>query len=230
VSLTKFDQLKADIQVYIAPIKNLVVNSIDSQKTAMDVARELKYRATAIEDLRKALKAPYFEAGKQIDEYAKSLNMLLAAPTAEVSRKLLDWNRELEAVRQKEADRIKKEEMLRQAEADKKAKEAMELVAFEKEISGDEAGATAELIVIAEYERNEAKAKEDLSAALADVKNIRVKGVTLRWSFSIVNADAIPRKFMIPNEVLIRKAIVESDGALHIPGVEAFQTESLTIK
>lgn len=228
--LTKFDQLKADIQIYIAPIKDIVVNSQESQVLAMTAARELAFRVKRVEDLRKELKEPYLQAGKEIDAYAKSIDALLTNPINEVKIKLLAWNRELEAIRQKEADRIRAEEQARQAEADKKAREAMELAAYEKEIAGEAAGEVAALTVIAEYERIEAAAKANLSAELSRVADIRVKGVTLRWDFNIVDVAQIPLKYMLPNEVMIRKAIVESKGLMQIPGIEAYQTESMSIR
>lgn len=230
MNLTKFDQLKADIQIYVAPLRNIIVNSKESQDVAMTTARELAFRAKRIEDLRKELKAPYVEAGKEIDAYAKSIDALLTNPINEVKIKLLFWNKELENVRQIEVARIKKEEQLRQAAADKKAKEDMEAAAFEKEISGEAAGEVAELTVIAKYERTEASAAENMRAALSATADIRVKGVTLRWDFNIVNVADIPLKYMMPNLVLIRKDIVDSKGALNIPGVEAFQTESMSIR
>jgi len=229
-NLTKFDQLKADIQVYVAPIKDIVIKDKSSQELALTAAKEIKQRIKKIDDLRKELKAPFKLAAEEIDSYAKSLEALLAGPSEQINTKLLAWNRELEKVRQAEADRIRKEEALRQAEADKKAKEAMELAAFEKEIGNDEAAQVAELAAIAEYERNEAKAINDVKADLKKVEDIKVKGVTLRWDFNIIDTSKIPLRFMVPDLVAIRKAIVESKGELHIPGVESFQKESLTIR
>lgn len=211
INLTKFDQLKADIQLYVAPIKDIVISSKESQDSAMSTAKELKVRLKKIEDLRKELKAPFKKAADEIDAYAKSIESLLAEPSANLNQKLLVWNRELERVRQLEVERIRKEELERQAAADK----AAESVA---------------LVVQAEYERNEAQAISDVKAELKKVEDIRVKGVTLRWDFTIFDKSQIPTEYMVPNEVLIRKAITDSKGAVNIPGVEAFQKESLTIR
>jgi DNA repair exonuclease SbcCD ATPase subunit len=196
----------------------------------MEIAKQIKARLKKIEDLRKELKAPYKKAGDDIDAYAKAISEILTEPSNHLNAQFLNWNRELEKIRQAEAERIRKEEAARQAAADKAAKEAMDLVAFEKEIGNDEAAQAQELTVIAEYERTEAKAIDDVRAELKKVEDIRVKGVTLRWDFTIFDKSLIPLEYMVPNETLIRKAIVDSKGAVNIPGVESFQKESMTIR
>lgn len=230
INLTKFDQLKADIQVYIAPIKSIVVNSKESQESAMEVAKNIKARLKKIEDLRKELKAPYKKAGDDIDAYAKAISEILTEPSNHLNQQFLSWNRELEKIRQAEAEALRIKERERQEAADKAAKEAMDLAAFEKEIGNDEAAETAELVIQAEYERKEAEAIETVKAEQQRIADIRVKGVTLRWDFTIYDVSKIPLKFMIPNETLIRKAIVDSKGDIEIPGIEAFQKESMTIR
>lgn len=229
-SLTKFDQLKADIQVYIAPIKQIVVSSLESQASAMETAKQIKDRLKRIEALRVELKAPYKKAGDEIDAYAKALTSLLNEPDAHLKTQLLNWNRELEKVRQAEADAVRKKERERQEAADKAAKEAMDLAAFEREIGNDEEAAKAELVVQAEYERTEAAAIATVKDELRKVDNIKVKGVTLRWDFTVYDLSKVPLEYLVLNEVSVRKAIVESKGAIEIPGVEAFQKESLTIR
>ena len=230
INLAKFDQLKADIQLYVAPIKDIVITDKESQEAALVSAKDLKARLKKIDDLRKELKAPFKKAGEEIDSYARKLEEMLAGPSNELNQKLLVWNRELERVRQAEVARIKKEEAERQAAADKAAKEAMDLAAFEKEIGNDEAAETAELVAQAEYERNEEKAVATVKVELKKVEDIRVKGVTMRWDFNIVDVSKIPLQYMVPNEVLIRKTIVGSSGAVQIPGVESYQKESMTIR
>ena len=229
-NLAQFDKLKADIQLYIAPVKDIVVIDKDSQDSAMEVAKNIKLRLKKIEDLRKELKAPYKKAGDDIDAYAKSISEILTAPSKHLETQFLAYNRKLEEVRLAEAARIRKEEQERQAAADKAAKEAMDLAAFEREIGNDEAAETAELTIAAEYERTEAAAIETVKAEQQRIADIRVKGVTLRWDFTIHDVSQIPIKYMVPNEVLIRKAIVDSKGEIQIPGVEAFQKESMTIR
>lgn len=229
-NLTKFDQLKADIQLYVAPVKDIVINSKETQESAMEVAKQLKARLKKIEDLRAELKEPYLRAGKEIDAYAKSISEILKAPSDHLNSQLLNWNRELEKIRLAEVARIKAEEKARQEAADKAAKEAMDLAAFEKEIGNGEAAQTIELVVQAEYERTEAKAFTDLKVEIKKAEDIRVKGVTLRWDFNIFDKSKIPLEYMVPNEAMIRKAIIDSKGAIDIPGVEAFQKESMTIR
>jgi len=229
-NLVKFDQLKANIQLYVAPIKSVVVDSKESQDSAMESAKQIKDWAKKIEALRVELKAPFKKAADEIDAHAKAITALLADPTAHLNTQLLAWNRKLEEIRQAEIARIKKEESERQAAADKAAKEAMDLAAFEREIGNDEVAETAELVVQAEYERTEAKAITDVKSELKKVEEIRVKGVTLRWDFEIADVSKIPAKYMVPDLVLIRKTIVDSKGAIQIPGVESFQKESMTIR
>lgn len=228
-NLTKFDQLQANIQLYVAPIKDVVVNSKETQVTAMEAAKELKSRLKQIEELRKELKAPFKKAADEIDARAKVLEALLKEPSDLLNTKLLAWNRELEKIRQSEVARIQKEERERQEVADKAAREAMELADFESEIGNDEAAETTSTEAIAKYESNEANAKIEVNAELKKVDEMKVKGVTYRWGFELEDITKVPLEYLVLNEVLVRKLIVASSGAMKIPGIKNIKTESLTI-
>lgn len=55
-----------------------------------------------------------------------------------------------------------------------------------------------------------------------------VKGTMKRWTFQITNNNSIPREYLIVDETAIRKAIAA--GVREIPGVNIFQTTSLSIR
>lgn len=228
LNLTQFDQLKADIQVYIKPIKDIVITDKESGELALSTAKDIKARLKKIEDLRKELKAPYKKAADEIDAYAKTLEALLKEPSDQINQKILNWNRELEKIRLAEVERIKKEERERQEAADKAAKEAFDLAQFEKEIG--EAPENADLVVIAEYERVEAQAIKDVRSEIKKTEALTVKGVRLTWDFNIIDAQQIPRQFLVPDLVAIRKAIVDSKGEFQIAGIESFQKESMSFR
>lgn len=53
-----------------------------------------------------------------------------------------------------------------------------------------------------------------------------VKGVTKRWTFTVLDASQVPREYLQVDEAKIREAM--NKGIRHIPGVEFKQVESLT--
>ena len=96
------------------------------------------------------------------------------------------------------------------AEEERKRKEAEELakLAQEAEATGDEATA-AEAVV---------------EAAMVEAKVTvmpKVAGTSMRevYKATVVDVDALPREYMMPNQSLIDRVVQSTKGALQIPGV-----------
>jgi hypothetical protein len=56
----------------------------------------------------------------------------------------------------------------------------------------------------------------------------KVKGITKRWVFELVNLKEVPVEYLQVNETAIREAIAK--GTRLIPGIKIFQQESLSIR
>ncbi len=56
--LKEFDQLSADIAVFVAPVKALTVIDTESSQAAIDVAKDIKEYVNRVESKRKELVGP----------------------------------------------------------------------------------------------------------------------------------------------------------------------------
>lgn len=229
-NLVQFDQLKADIQIYIQPVKDIVVDSKVTQEQAMLVAKELKERLKAIEALRVQLVKPHNDFVAEINGYAKELKAMIDKPADHLNQQFLGYNRKLEEARQAEIARIRKEEAERQAAAQKLIDEAKANADFERELGLNDQAAKTELVAAVQVERATEQIAKEAKTEIKKAEDNRVKGVTLRWDCEIVDLSKVPIQFLLANEVAIRKAIVESKGTIQIPGVKNIQKESMSIR
>jgi len=188
-------------------------------KPSADKASEL---IVAGKKLIKAIKE-YFDPMKKAADESKrrileterqelsKIEPIVSELSAKVSRWLADEER-----RRREAEEAKRraelERMRLEAELEAKAREAdgikneSERRRIEDQIITDAARREAELEPIPEVP----------AAAKAD-------GVSLRdnWTFEIIDESLIPREYLIPDEVKIRKVVVAMKDKTNIPGVKA---------
>ena len=64
-------------------------------------------------------------------------------------------------------------------------------------------------------------------AVSADVEMPRNVSVVKRWDFEIVHPDAVPRDMCGPDPAKIRAAVNLTDGAIEIPGVRIFRSDTV---
>jgi hypothetical protein len=149
---------------------------------------------------------------------------------AEAEQRRINEENSIKAAQQAEADRKERE---RAAAEERKRREA-EIEAQRKagEINKRESERLAKEARAAQ-EREKVRAAEDAVIAAANVPQVEVKpniptvaGVPSRrpWKFRIIDANKIPRVYMMPNEVSIGYFVRENKKAGEvIPGVEAYQ-------
>jgi hypothetical protein len=66
------------------------------------------------------------------------------------------------------------------------------------------------------------------STFIPPIEETKVKGITKRWAFEIMDETLVPKEYLIVDEKKIREAIAA--GTRSISGVRIFQQESLTIR
>ena len=189
-------------------------------------------------------------AKRNLDAAKDEMNRHLAPAElidSSLAAKVKDYERREREKAEAETRRINEENRIRaqqQAEADRKEREriaAEERKRLEKELA--EARKAGE-INKREMEkmqreareseaREKARAAEDAKIAAENVPQVTVApniptlaGVPSRrpWKFRIINADKIPRFYLMPNEVSIGSFVRENKKAGEvIPGVEAYQ-------
>lgn len=118
-----------------------------------------------------------------------------------------------------EQERLRIEEERKAQELARKEAERLQKLAEKAKARGDEEKA----------ESFEVKAQEAanitpvVAPKVAAVEGIKVRKI---WKYRIVNANAIPREYLIPNEVMLGQVARATKGTLPIPGVEFYSEDS----
>lgn len=172
-------------------------------------------KKAADEAKKKLLDAEKAELQK-VEPYIEKLQSSLTAWRLEEERKRREAE---EAARRAELERKRlEEELLRKAE------EARRLEEEKKRIEGEEAARKAR-------EELERQALEEAAAKEAQIippppipEKPKTDGLTLRenWTFEIVDASQIPREYLVPDLVKIRKVVMALKEKTNIPGVRVF--------
>lgn len=226
--LAKFDQLKADITLYVAPAKSVLVTDKETQIKAMASAKEVVSWKKKVEETRKELIAPLLERQREINEYAKDITEPLVGAETHLKRQLIEWDKKLEAERQAELKRI-------QVEREQKEKEARESAAKQREeaeamaLFGPTQDSTrASLVAEAEAERISTNiAKESRKEEKAVMEN-KVSGIRTVWKFEVTDDLAVPREFLAVDESAIGRAV--RSGTREIKGVRIFEEKIMGVR
>lgn len=151
-----------------------------------------------------------------------------AEAEAEAARKA---KAEADALARKEAEEAQRLADQKQAEADAlaaKAKTKAQREAADR--AADEAAAAKSEAVVAADIAEAVTAPVDIQAQSSVTRSAggAAVGVTMRWTFEVQDAQAVPREFLAVNEQAIRAAV--RDGVREIPGVRIFQDASLSVR
>jgi len=214
-----------------------ITNASDLQAASDERAR-MKLRYNEHEGKRVELKAPYLEGARTVDDqFRNPLSILTTAIqeidgaiktfTAEQERKRREEEARLREEARKEQERLAAEARLAEAKA-----EQLRLAAEEKRREGELAEAAR-----MESRAEQQEAKADTAAAQARTvptpyvppANTKVTGISTRehWDFRIVDEDKLPREYMQPDKVAIRKAVdgLKGRAASAIPGIEVWRDD-----
>ena len=245
------ESYRAEANGLMEMAKAIRVTDADSYKTAGHFFAEIKSKIKEIEAARVKRVKPLNDTVKLINEDYKALTAQLEAVLKVVEAPMLAFQREedrkrreAEEVARKEAEaraaeaRAKAEEEMRRLEAERKAAEEARqaaetaqspVAAFlaQEEAARAEAGAQAALKAAEDNLRLAAMAGQSVAAALPP--KVTAAGTSLRrtWKARVVDANAIPREFLIPNEQLLGQIAREQKENASVPGVEFYTVDSI---
>lgn len=205
---------------------------------AADKRTWLKRRRAEIETMRVNLKAPVLAAAKNIDDQFRKPLADLDAEISTIDSEYLRFEREEERKRAEEERRLRDEARKEQEriarEAAAKAAKAEELrLKAAKEAEAGNLAAAARLETRAEQSLDRSAEMSD-AALRAPVPVVpssapRVSGIGSRktWTFRVVDADKVPRKFCQPDLVKIRKYVQAMGSAEDIAGLEIYEERTV---
>lgn len=127
--LAQFDSLKADVSIFVAPIKSLKVSDFKSSAEAIEAGKQVKALAKQVEDKRKALVGPLNEQVKLVNSYAKDILSPLEAAETHIKIELNRFAEEQEKIKQEEHRRAEEHRLAQE----RKAEEDRQRIASEQE-------------------------------------------------------------------------------------------------
>lgn len=223
--LQSFDQLKAEVTIFVEPCMTLTVTTPQECEMALVALKDVKRITNKIEDRRKELTKPLVDLQKKYNSYAKEISEPLDKAEAHIKSGLRKWELKLEqerieAFKKAEEERKKAEaEALAKLEAQKEEAEAMSMFMDAKESK------KAEIVAMAEADRTVVEIEQRQKEAQKEIMSHKVTGARKVWTFEITGENEIPRAFLSIDEKKIRAAI--KDGVRDIPGVRIYQETTI---
>lgn len=231
-TLQQFDPIKANLAIFVAPIKQIAVLDDQSMKSALEVAKESKAYAKKIEEIRTTLVKPLNDRVKEINSYAKSLQAPLDEAESHLKSELRKYEMALEKIRAEEFKKAEaaRLEALKKAEQERKAKEEAAKKEAELDSLFGEAKSTSSIELESKIDEEivNAQIKAEHKASVKNIESQKVKGASRVWIFEITDSNLVPRDFLMVDERKIRAAVAE--GAREIAGVKIFEETKIAIR
>jgi hypothetical protein len=200
---------------------------------------------TAANDFLLAAKGLQKEVNATFDPLIKAANDSHVAALAAKNKFIIPLDKAEKAVKTKitaylcEQDRLRREAeaKARQAEWERQRAEAekkrLEEEAMRKALEAEAKGETKEAEQIIEQA---ARVEQEIPIVpvvpFVIPEQPKVEGLSMRedWDFEIVDVKAIPREYLVPNEVMIRKVVKVMKSQANIPGIRVFSKQILSAR
>lgn len=200
-----------------APLVAVVIQSDQDAAYVGDQRKEIKDQLKEVERIRAYLKEPVLEQGRRIDAQAKTVSEPLVKIVSAIDAKLLEWAKSQEEIRIEEEKR-KREEELARLEAERQAQASI------AEAFGDDAAIKATQEIEKNVARLEAKPIEASSAVRSGYSTTFVQK---RWKFKVVDPKAVPREFLVVDEVKLGKYATAMRETATVPGVMFYEEAAI---
>lgn len=206
-------ELLAQVAGFTLHPGELEISTIDEAELAADTRKRLKGLAGQIEDARKAKKAPYLAASREVDQYFAPAAQRLETMAGQIGQSLLRWQAA-------ERARVAEEERQARVEAERVRREALELLKAPEHDQAIED--TVDMLL--------ARAEE--VAVVAPPAKIDNFGSRSNWKMRVVDADLFyrtaPAEYKMPNESALNAEARRSKGKAVVPGCECYDDRIAT--
>lgn len=226
--LVQFDQLKADITLFVQPVLEISVKDAAAADNALASAKHVKSWAKKVEDRRKELVGPLNDQVKRINAYVKEILEPLEKAEAHLKAGLRSWEQHLEKVRQEEMRKAEAERKRLEAEAQAKMKAQQEEAAMEALFKTPNDLKRDEIVQEVEQTRVQHEIATTHKSNVKAIDSMKVSGAQKFWTFAIEDESKIPREFLSVDPKKIRQAV--SAGTREIPGVNIYQDTRIAIR
>jgi hypothetical protein len=214
-------ELEAEVAPLVAKARAMVVASQDDYDIAMQVGKECKNRVRFVEEGRlNAIKVAQYGAYKLTMDAMKEITKPLEEAMAILKNKAITWqqeeNRKREALAREALRKAQEEaEKIRKAQEDEQLKLA-------EELSRKGFSVEAEMLLNEKVEVVVAPVAE-----VARVSQIKGTAIAQNWTWEIIDINALPRAFMVPDEKALTMMAKHDKGDAKLPGVRFYDAGSV---
>lgn len=248
-------EIPAEVQQNVATVteragREIVVASDADYTFAGKQVLEIAAQAKALEAKRKELIAPALEQQRRINDFfrvpieacqeaRKRIDRAMGAYEAEQRRIREEAERAAREAARKERERMEREAAAA-AEKARQAREREEAKARELEAAGRAERAEA---MRAQAEAREAQRQADIDAQRAAAAAVpeqpvvhheapKAAGISTRtdYDFEIVDSALLPREYLVPDEVAIRRVVRALKDRTNIPGIRLIEKRVSTAR
>lgn len=255
--LSQFDQLRADITLFISPLTRVVVNDVESGQRVIDALRAVKSYLKRIEETRTGLVKPLNDQVKLVNSYAKDIEGPLLDVERKAKAQLVAFEEIQEMKRQeehrKEQERMREIQRAADLERDRInseifAKQKAERDALANDLgAADLFGADDEVDPIAErkaleeqqarevverqiqIDRDAAVRAGEAKARAYDIESTRLKNTKKTWKAELIDLEKVPRNYLIITLNTAACLAAARGGIADIPGVRLYQETQVAI-
>lgn len=217
---TKLEQTEKLCSTY----DNYIIENSGAYQVSAEDLKSIKAKAKELDETRKSLTRPIEESKKKIIALFKVPLDFLAQAEASVKKAMVGWQKKQEEKRRAEEARLAE---IQRQEAEKLRKQAEKEAARAESLKTEKARAEAK----AKAEKLQAKAVATTAISpVVESKVDDISGIKKRrdWKFRIIDANQIPREYLIPDEKYIGQIVRASKGKKEIPGVEIYFEDNIS--
>lgn len=214
IETKEIKEMTTNAEQTLTTCQNLKIKGQEEYSYAGECLKQIKSKMTNLEDKRKEITRPLDVAKKAVmDLFRKPLDMLSEAERI-IKKGLLTYQQEQETLRREQEKKLteqaRKEEERKRKALEERARKAEEKGNLEK----------AE-------ELREKKEEVFVPAPVVPNQVEKIRGVTTKkiWKFRIVDANLIPREYLIPNEKMLGDIARATKDTLKIPGIGFYSEE-----
>lgn len=209
-------QKGTDVAVLCKMSNGLVVSDQMGYEVAAGILTQVKSRYKELDGQRKQITKPIDEAKKSVMELFRNPLELLEKAESYIKRVMIDYTTEQER-------KAREEQLKLQRLAEKAAEEERKRI--QAQIERAQASGKTEK---AEALQEKIEAVEVMEVPVIAPVIETPKGVSFReqWSAVVVDANLIPREYMLPNLPALNKIAQATKGSIVIPGIK-FHSEKI---
>jgi len=206
-------ELRSRSDLILSRAQSLVIDSPGAfEQTSQDLKLLRAHRQRIKEAFEEPKRAAHAAHKAVVDAIKEHDSPLLQAETI-IMKKLRGFRAEQERVRREKEQAIRKER-----EAQQLAEQERQAALLKQQGREEEARAVEDAPIVV--------APPTLPPEVPEVKGVQYRKI---WKWRLLDAEAVPRQWLMLNEKLINAHVRATKGATRIPGIEVYEDDTVAV-